>query len=738
MDGDFIINISGGADSTQKPNSNNSSGRIVPKKDNVTRQLDRNSATSKKRQIDKKEDQGFEITKKPIINGKNKAFLGRNNNNLNNYVNMSGRKLIKNVGVALNVKKSAAENVSSSGNLNGNEGKRQKSDGSNLKFDEKPIERNPLQVGLSSKRHPAQQELLSAVGETVHPNIESIFSESSWDSFGSDVHMHPHLVSIIQKKFKFKHATSIQVVSIKNLMEGRDALIKAQTGSGKTLAYALPMLHSLMTAERTITRHSGPKCIIILPTRELATQTFTILTQICGACVRIVPGCLIGGAKRKNEKASIRKGLNIIVSTPRRLLDHLSKTSSLHLGSLKWLVIDEADRLVELGFERDVRRIIDVVIRETTPEHGKNSLQTVLLSATLSPGVENLAGLALRNPIKCEVSENKKEHDVKEVKDEPEDNSTAQFSLPSGLKHFLLVVPCKQRLVALAAFLLLKAKYNNRSGKLIVFFATQDCVDFHHRLFSEALCKDDDGGQDEFKANNLNFYRLHGNMDPKERQSVFQAYSGCPNGILLTTGVASRGLDLAGVAWVVQYHVSGTPVDYVHRVGRTARAGGRGKALLFLQPEEKSFTQLLTSTVGVKLKLLNLTDVLQTALYHLHNIKKAINNKAGVSTVEEAASSMSRYFLQTVNEESSELKVMAERAYLSFVRAYASFCGEMRAHFTFHRLHLGHVARAFCLSEAPSQIGRGKMTTKRRGDESTIEGSAKRFNVDIFAIATAA
>lgn len=107
---------------------------------------------------------------------------------------------------------------------------------------------------------------------------------------------------------------------------------------------------------------------------------------------------------------------------------------------------------------------------------------------------------------------------------------------------------------------------------------------------------------------------------------MFQAFSGCPNGILLTTDVASRGLDLAGVAWVVQYHVSGTPVDYVHRVGRTARAGGRGKALLFLQPEEKSFTQLLTSTVGVELKPLNLTGVLQTALYHLHNIKKAIYN----------------------------------------------------------------------------------------------------------------
>ncbi|VDO11080.1 unnamed protein product, partial [Rodentolepis nana] len=687
-------------------NLNKSCAKISPKRINVIR--------------NPKGVQGFGITRKPAINGKNKTYFVRKNGNVNGLAYHTAKEMIKDVGLPANAYENVAENVSFSGDSNKKVINEKQSPGSNLKFLEKPIQSNPLQVGLSSKRHLSQQDLLSAIGETVQPNIESVFSESSWNSFGSDVHIHPHLLAAIQNRFKFKHPTSIQVASIKNLMEGRDALIKAQTGSGKTIAYVLPMLNDLMTAEPPITRQSGPKCVIILPTRELATQTFTVLTQICGACVRIVPGCLVGGAKRKNEKASIRKGLNIIVTTPRRLLDHLSKTSTLHLGSLKWFVIDEADRLVELGFERDVRRIIEIIVRETTPKGGKSSIQTVLLSATLSPGVENLAGLALRNPVKCEVSENQTGNGVKD-KVKSEDKQTAQFSLPSGLKHFLLVVPCKQRLVALAAFLLLKAKYNSKSGKLIVFFATQDCVDFHHRLFSETLRSDSDSGQDEFRTNDLNFYRLHGNMDPKERYSVFQAFSGCPNGILFTTDVASRGLDLAGVAWVVQYHVSGTPIDYVHRVGRTARCGGRGKALLFLQSEEKSFIQLLASTVGVEFKPVNLTDLLQTALYHLQNTKK----KAGINTVEEAASIMSRYFLQTVYEEGSELKLMAERAYTSFIRAYASFSGEMRLHFTFHRLHLGHVARAFCLNEAPSQISRGR-TTKKRGDEFTIEGSAIR------------
>nr|CDS21615.1 ATP dependent RNA helicase DDX31 [Echinococcus granulosus] len=606
------------------------------------------------------------------------------------------------IGRAIRVKKSelvkqlAEENSPPKKNVNVNVRTR------GLKFPDESIAKNPLQVGLSAKQHSEQQDLLNVMSEGVTPNIESVFSKTSWGNFGSRSNIHPRLISIIQKNFHFERPTSIQVSAIKHLLDGCDALIKAQTGSGKTVAYALPLIHNLMETEPPISRNDGPKALIILPTRELATQTGLVMTHLCRACVRIVPGCLIGGAKRKGEKASLRKGLNIIVSTPRRLLDHIRKTAVLSLKGLRWLVIDEADRLVELGFERDVRRIIERVTREVSRE---SPVQTVLLSATLTPGVETLAGLVLKNPVKCEVAD-----DAGSISNETtkEGRSVAPFSMPSRLKHFLLVVPCKQRLVALAAFLLLKAKYSKRSGKLIVFLATQDCVDFHHRLFSETLCKDSDNADGaEFQASDLHLYRLHGNMDHKERQTVFQKFSSCPNGILLTTDVASRGLDLAGVAWVVQYHVSGSPVDYVHRVGRTARAGGRGKALLLLQPEEESYTRMLSTTVGLQLQRLNLTDVLQTALYHLRHTK----GRRGVRTVEEAAASMGKYFLQMVDE-NAELLALAEQAYLSFLRAYASFSGPMREHFVFKRLHLGHVACAFCLRDAPSDIA-SRVTGKR-------------------------
>uniref|UniRef100_A0A0X3PVN4 ATP-dependent RNA helicase n=1 Tax=Schistocephalus solidus TaxID=70667 RepID=A0A0X3PVN4_SCHSO len=590
------------------------------------------------------------------------------------------------------------------------------------------ISTNPLQVGLSAKQHPSQEEFLNTVKEPVNAFIEPLFSKTSWKEFGEKIGLHPHLVSTLVNHFNLKKPTLIQTSAIKPLCDGCDALIKAQTGSGKTFSYAVPLLNHLMNLEPPITRGDGPRAVVLLPTRELASQTAEVFVQLTKACIRIVSGCLIGGTKRKSQKASLRKGLNIIISTPQRLLDHLGKTSSLTLKGVQWLVIDEADRLVELGFERDVRRVIERVAREVSAVDRSVPVQTVLLSATLTPGVENLAGLALRNPVRCEVGEQSSlQPDTLKTNSPSQDSIMAPhaaFAMPSGLKHFLLVCPCKLRLVILAAFLLLKARYNKRSGKIIVFFATQDCVDFHYRLFGETLCDTNDDMHSPVLASNLNLFRLHGNMDHNDRYPVFRAFSNCPNGILLTTDVASRGLDLAGVAWVIQYHVSGTPVDYVHRVGRTARAGGRGKALLMLLPEEETYVSMLRSTVGIELRKLEVTDVLQTALFHVNNSAKMANKKASVTTVEDAAASLSRHLLTTVSQ-NSELQALAEKAYLSFLRAYASFSGPMRAHFTFRRLHLGHVARAFCLQEAPSDIA-AKVTGRRSASGHTGNAPGQR------------
>ncbi|VEL28062.1 unnamed protein product, partial [Protopolystoma xenopodis] len=182
--------------------------------------------------------------------------------------------------------------------------------------------------------------------------------------------------------------TAIQSVSLPALVSGRNALIKAQTGSGKTLAYAVPLLNYLIKLEPPITRSSGSLALIILPTRELAIQTSTVFSTLTRSCVRIVSGLMIGGIKRKSQKASLRKGINIVIGTPQRILDHMHMTKSLDLKCIRWLVIDEADRLLEMGFERDVRRILTSLTPNlgSPPDSGlfKGPTQVILLSATLT------------------------------------------------------------------------------------------------------------------------------------------------------------------------------------------------------------------------------------------------------------------------------------------------------------------------------------------------------------------
>ncbi|KAF7256736.1 hypothetical protein EG68_06543 [Paragonimus skrjabini miyazakii] len=610
-------------------------------------------------------------------------------------------------------------------------------------------------------------DVSSLMRTRVEPRIEAVFSQANWKELCDKLGIHSHITSCVLDRFKLTRLTAIQEAALPPLLKGHDCLIRAQTGSGKTLAYAVPLFHRLVTTQPPICRKDGSLALIILPTRELATQTFEVFQTLTNSCVRIVSGCLIGGVSRKSQKVSLRKGLNIVIGTPQRILDHILRTASLKLEKLQQLVIDEADRLLEMGFEQSIRRIIDHIQQtrrnsSDTSDDGEQSLQTVLLSATLTSGVERLAGLTLRDPVRCVVKETDLRSTAKELIGSPKgtnqiDPTNDTFAMPAGLKHFLLIVPWKLRLIALAAFLLLKCQYHRkRNGKLIVFMATQDCVDFHHRLFQSVLCADDEERVIPAHVSRLSLFKLHGKMEHSEREKVFHNFSISQSGVLLTTDVASRGLDLASVSWVVQYHVTGGPVDYVHRVGRTARAGGRGKALLFLEPQELGFTDLLQAHTGATFEQLNLPDLMQTALFHMRNLKPSGTSKAmfhssylsviskatAYVTVEDGVSRFSHMFLDAVAED-PVLSPLAETAYTSFLRAYASFSGELRTYFTFKRLHLGHVARAFCLQTTPKQIamrvtGRLSAKSKRdRNDSSSkldthLSSAGKRPRVLVF------
>lgn len=254
-----------------------------------------------------------------------------------------------------------------------------------------------------------------------------------------------------------------------------------------------------------------------------------ILSFIWQSFTWLVPGCLMGGEKKKSEKSRIRKGINLLVATPGRLFDHIETTTNLRLDKLRYLVIDEADRLKEQGFEEAIGQIINHLrsVCEARP-------QSVLLSATLSKSVQDLAGMTLDDPVLIDLSDQSS-------------TDTEHYALPSQLNLHFMVVPAKLRLISLCSFIVTNC--SKKMLKALIFMTTQDSVDFHHALFTNLFLP--------YLANSdltqVKFFRLHGNMEQQDRMSVFSEFTQARAGILLCTDVAARGLDLPQVYWTVQY-----------------------------------------------------------------------------------------------------------------------------------------------------------------------------------------
>uniref|UniRef100_A0A182TNA7 ATP-dependent RNA helicase n=1 Tax=Anopheles melas TaxID=34690 RepID=A0A182TNA7_9DIPT len=343
----------------------------------------------------------------------------------------------------------------------------------------------------------------------------------------------------------FTKMTEIQAKSIPPLLEGRDLIGSAKTGSGKTLAFLIPaveLIHKLRFKPR-----NGAGVIVISPTRELAMQIFGVLKELMTYHCQTY-GLLMGGASRHTENEKLEKGINIIVATPGRLLDHLKSTPNFLFKNLQCLIIDECDRILEIGFEEDLKQIISILPKKR---------QTMLFSATQSSRLEELGKLALKSePIYVGVDDNKKEATV------------------TGLEQGYIVCPSERRLLVLFTFL-----KKNRKKKVMVFFSSCLSVKFHHELFNYI---------------DLPVMSIHGKQKQSKRTSVFFQFCNAETGILLCTDVAARGLDIPAVDWIVQYDPPNDTKEYIHRVGRTARGEDLcGHALLMLRPEEVGFLKYL-------------------------------------------------------------------------------------------------------------------------------------------------
>uniref|UniRef100_A0A669D8D2 ATP-dependent RNA helicase n=1 Tax=Oreochromis niloticus TaxID=8128 RepID=A0A669D8D2_ORENI len=462
--------------------------------------------------------------------------------------------------------------------------------------------------------------------------------------------------------------------------------------AGKTLSYAVPLVQSLQSIQPKVSRSDGPLALVIVPTRELAQQTFQTFQKLLKPFTWIVPGVLMGGEKRKAEKARIRKGINILVSTPGRLVDHIKHTLSIAFSAVRWLVLDEADRTLDLGFEKDLTVILNS-LNSTGPAR-----QNVLLSATLTNGVTRLADVCLNNPVSIHVSSAPSSDltTTSVVTCDPEAASQSEsFAVPEALKQFVVVVPSKVRLVCLAAFILDKCKFS-QNDKLIVFISSCEAVEFLHSLFIAVLSRP--------SANHkppLMFLRLHGNMKQEERTEAFQQFSASQSGVLLCTDVAARGLDLPQVTWIIQYTPPTAAAEYVHRVGRTARIGARGSSLLFLTPAETAFITELANH-NISLSEMKLQDILSSLMFDdvykgrgkYHRAEPLIRERATVLQTE---------FENFVHADARSLQA-AKKALQSFLRAYTTYPAHLKHIFHIRSLHLGHAAKSFGLRDAPQGL----------------------------------
>lgn len=391
-----------------------------------------------------------------------------------------------------------------------------------------------------------KEEIVPKLVDTSKVSIvKSLLSNSAFEDLGEKV-SEKTLNAI--RDMNFTHMTEIQAKAIPHLLEGKDLVGSAKTGSGKTMAFLIPAIE-LMFKLKFMPRN-GCGVLIISPTRELSMQTFGVLQELMKYHNQTY-GLIMGGTNRSSEAAKLSKGVNIVVSTPGRLLDHLQNTKNFLVKNLQCLIIDEADRILDIGFEDEMRAIIKLLpIRR----------QTMLFSATLTKKTDDLISLALKKePVYIGL--------------DPSEDADGSATV-AGLQQGFVILSSDKRFSLLFTFL-----RKNKNKKMMVFFSSCMSVKFHHELLNYI---------------DLPVMSIHGKQKQSKRTTTFFQFCNSESGILLCTDVAARGLDIPMVDWIVQYDPPDDPKEYIHRVGRTARGvDAKGHALLFLTPDERGFLSYL-------------------------------------------------------------------------------------------------------------------------------------------------
>lgn len=511
-------------------------------------------------------------------------------------------------------------------------------------------------------------------------------------------------------KHGFTHATPVQEATIPRLLRHQDVVVQAATGSGKTLAFLLPLFEVLGRLDEPLKKHDVG-ALVVEPTRELAQQVYSVAQKIgAGGAPTLRLSLVIGGTDIQQAMAQYRAdGSNVIIGTPGRLDDVMERMPDMRLKTLELLVLDEADRLLDMGFEATLNAILGRLPKQR---------RTGLFSATQTSEVLNLVRAGLRNPVKVEVkvralppsaaplptaapsppraapppvgdakTKKKEKERIQKVKADDttphaapaaaaadaaaaENTATASPAAPAApllgrvqatpatLTNHYMIVDGEARLAQLVAFL---SDELAAGRKLMVYFLTCACVDYYASALTRLP-----------RLRGLPVRGLHGKMAPSSRTKAYEWFVGSTNGgaALLCTDVAARGLDIPDVDWIVQFDAPQDPNAFVHRVGRTARMGRAGRALLFLRSTEDAYVRFL-----------QLRKVPLTPIEPVHD-------------------------LVSLRPELTELLVAdralvegAARAFVSYVRAYKEH--QCKFIFQLEKLDLGELARTLAVLRLP-------------------------------------
>jgi superfamily II DNA/RNA helicase len=343
-----------------------------------------------------------------------------------------------------------------------------------------------------------------------------------------DIKLHPLILKAL-KESKYETATSIQEKAIPIVLEGSDVLASAHTGTGKTAAFLLPALNMLINSNN---KSKNPKVLILVPTRELANQVYTQALKYSKYLNNIKTACIYGGIPYYQQQKILSNKYDILIATPGRLIDQIDR-KKIFLTDISLFILDEADRMLDMGFIADVKKIANKVNKER---------QTLLFSATLKNTILNLVKNLLKNPITIKTNDNLVNSD--------------------NIKHYLYKVDdLDHKLKLLNHFL-----EDDSLSKALIFTSTKS--------FSETLCK-------KLKESDHKIDYLHGDIPQRKREKIIKSFSQNKSKHLIATDVAARGIDIKNITHVINFDIPMCAEDYIHRIGRTGRASETGRAYSF-------------------------------------------------------------------------------------------------------------------------------------------------------------